>query len=196
MNIENKHNTRCYKCKSNIYALLNSVYGAIEHKFQPTGVSTRLETYQGAKYSALRKVFEALVEFRGYDHFVNAKTLQRCDLFIPSRATVVELDERQHFSEARAVALQNYPSSLDLGFDKSAYIQLCQRLKQKDNDPKYPYRDEQRAWYDTLRDFLPILLPNHVQGPTVRIPIGFHSWCSLISSDAAHVLHFRELTKL
>jgi hypothetical protein len=29
---------------------------------------------------------------------------------------------------------------------------LCEEINAKDNYP--PYRDEQRAWYDTLRDFL------------------------------------------
>ena len=197
MNIENNHNTRCHKCKSNIYFLLNRIHGAIEHKFQASGISVRLETYRnGNSYPALKAIYEALIAFRGYESFVNAKTLRPCDLFIPTIGTVVELDERQHFSEPRAVALEHYPASLALGFNKHGYIQRCQRLKQKDNDPKYPYRDEQRAWYDSLRDFLPILLPNQVSSPTVRIPLGFHEWCSLNPEDSSHVKHFRELTGL
>jgi hypothetical protein len=197
MNIEQSHNTRCHKCKSTIYFLLNSIHGAIEHKFQAKGVSVRIDSYVNSElHSPLQAIYDALIAFRGYESFVNAKTLQRCDLFLPTRGTVVELDERQHFSEPRAVALQNYPQSLVVGFDKLGYIRRCQKLKQKDNDPKYPYRDEQRAWYDTLRDFLPVLLPTQVTSPTVRVPLGFHAWCSLSPDNVDHVTYFRKLTGL
>lgn len=197
MEIAGRHDTRCHLCKSKIYSLLGLIHGAIEFKFKATGVSVELPTYLDTEaYSALKEIYQALVSIRGYDNFVNAKTLQRCDLFVPASGTVVELDEIQHFTEARAVALMNYPQSLAVGFDKAAYIERCQRLRRRDNDPKYPYRDEQRAWYDTLRDFLPVLLPRLVRTPTVRIPLGSHSWCSLDVKEASHVDSFRVLTGL
>ncbi len=48
------------------------------------------------------------------------------------------------------------------------------KLKKRDNDP--PYRDEQRAWYDTLRDFAPVLWKT---GKTVRLFSRDFVWCSL-----------------
>ena len=146
MDIATTHNTRCHKCKSNIYFLLNRIHGAIEHKYQATGVSVRLASYRGSDlYPELEAIHEALIAFRGYESFVNAKTLQRCDLFVPAVGSVVELDERQHFSAPRAVSLEHYPATLAVGFDRKSYITRCNQLQQKDNDPKYPYRDEQRA---------------------------------------------------
>ena len=51
----------------------------------------------------------------------------------------------------------------------------CDEIRAYDNDP--PYRDEQRAWYDTLRDFIP-----EMKGflPTVRVFAKDLAWCSLI----------------
>ena len=194
MEIAGRHDTRCHLCKSKIYSLLGLIHGAIEFKFKATGVSVELPTYLDTEaYSALKEIYQALVSIRGYDNFVNAKTLQRCDLFVPASGTVVELDEIQHFTEARAVALMNYPQSLAVGFDKAAYIERCQRLRRRDNDPKYPYRDEQRAWYDTVRDFLPVIRPRQVRHSTIRIPLGFHEWCQLAPENSTHLKYFREL---
>ena len=51
---------------------------------------------------------------------------------------------------------------------------LCEENNAKDNHP--PYRNEQRAWYDTLRDFMPA-----IKGlkPTVRVFAGDLMWCNL-----------------
>ena len=81
----------------------------------------------------------------------------------------------QHFTYPRYLSLKDYPKSLSIGYDIKWYMETCQNVKSVDNDPKY--RDEQRAWYDTLRDFLPII--HNEVSLTVRIPLGFHSWCSL-----------------
>jgi hypothetical protein len=51
-----------------------------------------------------------------------------------------------------------------LGFDKRKWIELCDQINAHDNYPLF--RDEQRAWYDTLRDFLPTIKPLL---PTVRL---------------------------
>jgi hypothetical protein len=62
----------------------------------------------------------------------------------------VEYDERQHFSAPRAVALRLYPDAAVIGFDAAEWIAHCDRIAAIDNDP--PYRDEQRAFYDSVRD--------------------------------------------
>ncbi|HPU23972.1 MAG TPA: hypothetical protein PL149_07445 [Candidatus Kapabacteria bacterium] len=60
----------------------------------------------------------------------------------------------------------------------------------KDNDPIY--RDEQRAWYDTLRDFLPA-----IKGlkPTVRLFAKDYVWCSFDPDNQSDVKKFENLLK-
>ena len=72
------------------------------------------------------------------------------------------------------MALSAYPDDLALGFSKKQWISQCERHDAKDNDP--PFRDEQRAWYDALRDLVP-----SIKGlqPTVRLYARDLVWCSL-----------------
>ena len=62
------------------------------------------------------------------------------------------------------LALSKYPDNQPLRFSRRRWIALCEKHAAKDNDP--PYRDEQRAWYDTLRDLVPLL--NGLK-PTLRL---------------------------
>ena len=116
------------------------------------------------------------------------KSLQRCDIFLPELNCIVEIDESQHFTAARAISLSSYPKSLVLGYDKKQWLQYCGSYNRKDPNP--PYRDEQRAWYDTLRDFLPLLKDLN---PTIRIHIGDIPWCSLNPKSKRDRVKFREL---
>lgn len=72
------------------------------------------------------------------------------DFFLPRIGVVVEFDERQHFTPLRATALKAYPTEIELGFDKARWIQLSEEIRAGDNSPIY--RDEQRAFYDAIRD--------------------------------------------
>jgi hypothetical protein len=86
----------------------------------------------------------------------------------------VEFDEAQHFTRPRALALERYAASLNVGFSRQRWLQLCAELNRHDNSP--PYRDEQRAWFDMLRDFAPACLGLQ---PVVRIYAGTAVWCHL-----------------
>jgi hypothetical protein len=70
------------------------------------------------------------------------------------------------------MALERYPETLTFGFSRERWLQLCAELNRRDNSP--PYRDEQRAWLDTLRDFAPTCLGLQ---PVVRIYAGAAMWC-------------------
>ncbi len=175
MNFE-KHDSRCNKCKSVIYKFLFEIFHELEFKYKSDKVSTQLEDYKGTQaYKPLSRIYKALQEINGHESFVNSKNLQRCDLFLPSKKIVIETDEIQHFTYPRYIALKNYPKEFKTGYDITWYYSECNRIKSYDSDPIY--RDEQRAWYDTLRDFLPILTGDVKR--TVRIPLGFHAWCKL-----------------
>lgn len=100
----------------------------------------------------LSNIFAALCSHRGHDAFATAGRRLVCDIVIPPQRLIVEYDERQHFSKPRAVALRLYPTAAAIGFDAAEWIAYCDRIAATDNDP--PYRDEQRAFYDSVRDIL------------------------------------------
>ncbi|HSB30524.1 MAG TPA: hypothetical protein VLD55_02890, partial [Candidatus Sulfobium mesophilum] len=104
---------------------------------------------------------------------------------------IVEFDESQHFTELREISISEYPKDMVLGFDKRKWQSLCSKLKRKDNDP--PYRDEQRAWYDTLRDVVPLML---APKPAIRLYSGYYIWCSLKPDGKPDIATFNKfLTK-
>ena len=100
----------------------------------------------------LGAIFAALCRHRGHAAFATAGRRLACDIVIPSQRLIVEYDERQHFSVPRAIALRLYPEDTPVGFDTTEWIAHCDAIAATDNDP--PYRDEQRAFYDSVRDIL------------------------------------------
>jgi len=117
----------------------------------------------------VRQLRERLASHRGFDNFSTPGRALRCDFYIPRANLIIEYDERQHFTEPRALTLELYPS-LSLGFDLPKWLNACREIRAHDNDP--PYRDEQRAFYDALRDILS--QANNTQ--LVRIKHGDWDW--------------------
>lgn len=103
---------------------------------------------------------------------------------------LVEFDESQHFTSARRIALENYPENVEIGYDIVKWIGLCRDIEAKDND--LLYRDEQRAWYDTIRDFLPRL--NGLK-PTIRLYAGETKWCNLNPDNEIDLHKFKSYIK-
>jgi hypothetical protein len=110
------------------------------------------------------------------------------DFFLPQQGMIVEFDESQHFTETRKITLSHYPSDLILGFSRDIWMKHCDETQAYDNDP--PFRDEQRAWYDTLRDFLP-----EIKGfpPTIRLYARDIEWCTLDPKKSEDVKKFRNV---
>ena len=177
---------RCVKCKETTRELLERIYGGVEQNYKFEVGPHLVDFLNTSCYGRLKEIYEALQNHRGFKEFVKATTLPNCDFFIPGLGFVVEFDESQHFTLPRKIALERYPDELDLGFDRGKWVALCEKINAEDNDP--PYRDEQRAWYDTLRDFLPV-----VKGlkPTVRLFAGDFEWCSLDPNVPSDVAMFR-----
>lgn len=183
-----RHNERCPECKRGIGKILEGIHGEVKrnYKFQ---IGTKPSDFGEKKFcEELGRIFVALQEHRVFKDFVKVKTLPHCDFFVPNPGFVLEFDESQHFTSARKLALELYPEELKLGFDKETWIDLCNRIDAKDNDP--PYRDEQRAWYDTLRDFLPEIVGLK---PTVRVFARDLAWCSLNPNSKADLERFRSV---
>jgi len=179
------HSERCRACKRAVQAMLEKIYGRVESNYRIV-LGTRPEDYAGeAVYPALSRVYGALREHRGFEDFVRADHIA-ADFFVPDPGFVVEFDESQHFTRPRLIALENYPATMQAGYSVPRWKELCASLDKRDNDP--PYRDEQRAWYDTLRDFLP-----EIKGylPTVRLYAREMVWCSLDPEEPGDVEKFR-----
>lgn len=186
-----RHNERCPECKIRIKELLKKIYGNVitNYSFK---VGVRPEDFENTKhFEALKSVFKILQTRRGFKDFVKAKKLPACDLYIPFPGFVVEMDESQHFSSARRTTLSHYPRSLKIGFEKSKWTRLCDEIDARDNDPLY--REEQRAWYDTLRDFLPVFKGLH---PTVRLFLKDFKWCELNPKKPGHIEIFKKQLSL
>lgn len=94
-------------------------------------------------------VYDALFQYRGDTSFAKKNVTLRCDFVIQSRHLIIEYDERQHFTEARRLALLSYPD-VPVCYDREKWITACESIHAKDNQPAN--RDEIRAYYDSVRD--------------------------------------------
>jgi len=187
---QQKHSENCSECKNAIQKMLEKIYGDVkrEYKFK---LNTKIENFKDFKfYQNLKEIFIKLQKHRGYEDFIKRTTLSTCDYFIPNPGFIVEYDESQHFTTPRKISLQNYPRDLKIGFSLEKWINLCDKLNRKDNDP--PSRDEQRAWYDTLRDFLPEFKGLY---PTVRLYSKEKQWCSLNPENLEDIEEFKRVLK-
>ncbi|MBA3831223.1 MAG: hypothetical protein H0X34_04915 [Chthoniobacterales bacterium] len=114
--------------------------------------------------SELLSILSAVESCRGLQIKGRTKHCLACDFYLPDHRLIIEFDERQHFTPLRAAALRAYPRRLRLGFDKERWIALCEEIRAGDNSPIY--RDEQRAFYDSIRD---IMAPKLGFKPVVRV---------------------------
>ena len=189
-NPSTRHSEQCPDCKIRVHELLERIYGTClqNHKFV---WPTHFSLYEGtAIYPTLRKVVKALEAYRGFsfEDFVRTKTVRPCDFWVPNPGFIVEFDESQHFTSPRKLVLSAYPDDHPAGFSIDRWIALCKKHNARDNDP--PYRDEQRAWYDTLRDIIPSL--EGLQ-PTVRIYASDFAWCSLDPDSSNDLRQFSDI---
>lgn len=183
-----KHSERCLLCKETIKNFLQKVYGEVQDapRFE---VGTLPEDFKDTPYyDNLKEIYEVLKKHRGFSEFVKTRSLPPSDLFVKDPGFIFEYDESHHFTQPRKIALEHYPESIKLGFDKKRWIELCKKINARDNDP--PYRDEQRAWYETIRDFLPA-----IQGfePTVRVFMKDFIWCNLNPDNPHDVERFKNV---
>jgi hypothetical protein len=141
--------------KEALKKVLEREFGAVEpeRKFPWLVVPQR-----EAMDQTIRRIREKLVGHRGFQEFDRPRRKHplslKCDFYAPGCKLIVEYDERQHFTAPRALCLGEYPSELTLGFDRQKWLEACRTTCARDNHPED--RDEQRAFYDTLRDLLAI----------------------------------------
>lgn len=182
------HNERCKDCKENIRSLLAAIYDEVQVNYDIDLPSKIEDLTNTIIYANIAPVYQALQKHRGHYEFAKAKSLPRVDFFIPNEYVIIEFDESQHFTKPREIALSLYPNNGHYGFSVDRWRKLCQELNRFDNDP--PYRDEQRAWYDTLRDFAPEIWE---KGRTVRLYSHDLVWCSLDPKKKSDLEKFRKI---
>jgi hypothetical protein len=127
----------------------------------------------------LQRIHAALGDLRGHRDFIKSALVPPCDYYIPQEQLIVEFDERQHFTRPRLISLSLYPDHLERGFALARWKDLCRRIDAIDDTPID--RDERRAWYDVLRDLVPIVFGFK---PTVRLYAGDYEWCALDPANA------------
>ena len=165
--------------KDFLIKLLKQRFGCVmtEAKFDWLKVPDR-----ASKDGVLDRIYGNLASIRGCKNFSTSGYSLACDFFIPSKNLIIEYDERQHFTKQRAKSLAHYPPDLNLGFDKDKWCEACENIKAIDNDPEY--RDEQRAFYDSVRDILATR-----NGMTlIRITDGDCDWGSEAGTEAINEL--------
>ena len=182
-----RHSERCHACKVRVAQLLERIYGhcELDHSF---GWRTGLADYEQTSIDGtLREVARALERHRGFaiGEFVRSRLLARCDYWVPDPGCIVEFDESQHFTASRRLALSVFADMPQLGFSAKRWMGLCDHHNARDNDP--PFRDEQRAWYDTLRDLVPLI--NGME-PTARLYARDEVWCALDPDSPKDQEHF------
>ena len=176
---DNLHSPHCRACKDRVRELLAATYGdcRVSHQFSwPARPEDYATTVIG---NSLELIRDALGGWRGQRDFIKSPRVPPCDFFISDPPFILEFDESQHFSRARLITLQLYPKMMPLGFSLSHWQELCREINAQDHEPID--RDERRAWYDTMRDMVPIV---YGFKPTVRLYAGDHEWCSLDAANA------------
>lgn len=90
-----------------------------------------------------------LSSFCGDKSFCKKKIPLYCDFVCDGKKIIIEYDERQHFTQARKIALQSY-LNIQVNFDRKLWIKACEDVNAKANSSKN--RDVIRAYYDSVRD--------------------------------------------
>lgn len=133
--------------KNAIQRLLQKHYGHIETEKKFDWLKTPSQDNLPKEYLPIVK---ALSKYRNQNGFQKSNYQLLCDIVLAEHKLIIEYDENQHFSKARQITLENYPTNIKLYFSKDNWITACEKINAKDNSPID--RDEKRAFYDTVRD--------------------------------------------
>jgi len=133
--------------KNAIQKLLQKHFGQIETDKKFDWLKTPNQEKLPKEYS---QIVKALSGYRNQNGFQKSNYQILCDIVLEDHKLIIEYDENQHFSKAREITLENYPSTIKLNFSKEAWINACKKINAKDSSPRD--RDEKRAFFDTVRD--------------------------------------------
>jgi hypothetical protein len=165
--------------------MLEAIYGRCQQNYS-FGWSASPRDYVTTPIGTiLERIQSGLENFRGHRDFIKSPIVPPCDYYVSAPPFILEFDENQHFSRPRLIALSLYPENVQLGYSVTDWRDLCRGLDARDDKPVD--RDERRAWYDTLRDLVPIV---YGFAPTARLHSGAYPWCSLDDASIRDREHF------
>lgn len=144
--------------------ILKKNWGTVEKEFKFSNLIVPNFNERYSIDSNLLIVLNAIEKVRNITVHGRFKHKLACDFYLSEMGLIVEFDERQHFTPLKAASLTAYPKDVKLGFDQERWINLSKSINAGDNSPIY--RDEQRAFYDSIRD---IVSPKIGLKPLVRI---------------------------
>lgn len=182
----NKKSLNQLKQKKILMSLIKQHFGNVETE---VGFNWLLVPKEQDMNPAIKKVANSLAEYRGFKNYSSPGKSLKCDFFVPAINTIIEYDERQHFSLPRSISLSKYPRNISFGFDKKEWQSKSKLINAKDSDPEY--RDEQRAFYDSLRDILSA--KNNIR--LLRIRYGEKDWESSNKDELIEILAHLSLLK-
>jgi hypothetical protein len=108
-------------------------------------------------------------------HAARANLLLPLELVHTGTGTVIEVDEREHFTSARLVALELYPADASVGFDVAEHAALCRSLAPETDGLSrglaakgfgFGGVQRERAYHDSLFD---LAVPAMGFPPVVRV---------------------------
>jgi len=133
--------------KNALQRLLQKYYGHIETEKRFDWLKTPNQANLPKEYL---QIVKSLSKYRNQNGFQKSNYQLSCDIVLEDSKLIIEYDEKQHFSKARQITLENYPPNINLYFSKDYWITACRKINAKDNTPVD--RDERRAFFDTVRD--------------------------------------------
>lgn len=133
--------------KNALQLLFQRHFGVIETEKKFDWLKTPDHDNLPKEYFSISK---KLLGYTNQNGFQKSNYKLLCDIVLEDLKLIIEYDEKQHFSKARQITLENYPENIVLNFSKNAWIESCKNINAKDNSPID--RDEKRAFYDTVRD--------------------------------------------
>ncbi len=142
----NKNNKQIFKEK--LYEFLSNLYSNVEKE---------AKFHWCTSHSGLNvcdKIYQNIKSYRNADFLPERVTQLSCDYVIHEKHLVIEYDEFQHFTYQRQLSLEAYSDNITLHYNKEKWIQLCKKFRRKMNKKNDIYRDEKRAYYDSIRDII------------------------------------------
>lgn len=112
--------------------------------------------YDWAKTPREEKIYADIIanleELSGTRMFAYKKCKLAFDFVCENQKMIIEYDERQHFTKQRKIALMSYPSDINLYYNRELWIKACDDINAKMEKENSLFRDETRAFYDSVRD--------------------------------------------
>lgn len=132
--------------KEYLQNLLHDLFGKVETE----------KRYDWATSPRTEKMYTVIVtnieKTCGTKSFACKKYKLAFDFVCEKQKLIIEYDERQHFTKQRKIALMSYPSDIQLYYDKKLWLKACDDINAIMRKKTSPYRDETRAFYDSIRD--------------------------------------------